>query len=165
MLTTIEPWTGRSDASCKSIDNAPSENMCTLFQILVTQFPVAKMIRVVQDNLNTLGFSAFYELLPTDQALAFTDCFEFFFLHKSTSRLKMIEFELSALSRLWLNRRIPILGRLEKEIPTLLTQCDAAHIKIQWQFSIQSARSKLHSHYVKYWLAIRNSKKHCLQSN
>jgi len=61
----------------------------------------------------------------------------------------MIEIEFSALARLCLNRCIPTIERLEKEILALITQRDAAHIQIHWQFSIQSARSKLNSHYVK----------------
>jgi len=61
----------------------------------------------------------------------------------------MIEIEFSALARLCLNRRISTLERLEKEILALLAQRDAARILIHWQFSIQSARSKLNSHYVK----------------
>ena len=61
----------------------------------------------------------------------------------------MIEIEFSALARLCLNRRIPTLERLEKEILTLIAERDAAHIRIHWQFSIQTARSTLNSHYVK----------------
>jgi hypothetical protein len=48
----------------------------------------------------------------------------------------MIEIEFSALSRQCLHRRIPTLKKLEQKI------------KIDWQFSIESARSKLSSHYV-----------------
>ncbi len=103
----------------------------------------------MQDNLNTHDISAFYENLPADQALALADRFEFFFTPKSASWLNRIEIEFSAISRLCLNRRIPTLERLEKEILALITERDAAHIQIHWQFSIQSARSKLNSHYVK----------------
>lgn len=59
----------------------------------------------------------------------------------------MIEIEFSALSRECLDRRIPKLEQLEKEILALVAERDAKQIKIQWQFSIQSARSKLNSHY------------------
>jgi hypothetical protein len=104
---------------------------------------------VVQDNLSTHDSSAFYENLPADQAFALAKRFEFFFTPKSASWLNMIEVEFSALSRMCLNRRIPTLERLEKEILALLAQRDAAHLPIHWQFSIQSARSKLNSHYVK----------------
>lgn len=60
----------------------------------------------------------------------------------------MIEIEFSALSRQCLNRRIPTIEKLEKEILTLLAERTEQKIKIDWQFSIQSARDKLNSHYV-----------------
>ncbi len=37
--------------------------------------------------------------------------------------------------------------RLEQEILALVQERDTKHIKIDWQFSIQSARTKLNSHY------------------
>jgi hypothetical protein len=147
LLAAIEPLTGRRVAQVHP--QRTKREYAMFFQALAAQFPTAKKIRVVQDNLNTHDISAFYENLPADQALALADRFEFFFTPKSASWLNMIEIEFSAISRLCLNRRIPTLERLEKEILALITQRDAAHIQIHWQFSIQSARSKLNSHYVK----------------
>jgi hypothetical protein len=147
LLAAIEPLTGRRVAQVHQ--QRTKREYALFFQALAAQFPLAKKIRVVQDNLNTHDISAFYEHLPADQALALADRFEFFFTPKSASWLNMIEIEFSALSRLCLNRRIPTLERLEKEVLALVTERDAAHVKIRWQFSIQSARSKLHSHYVK----------------
>lgn len=60
----------------------------------------------------------------------------------------MIEIEFSALSRQCLNRRISTIEKLEHEILALLAERTERKIKIEWQFSIQSARSKLNSHYV-----------------
>jgi recombinational DNA repair ATPase RecF len=82
-----------------------------------------------------------------DEAQALAERFEFCFTPKSASWLNMIEIEFSALSRECLDRRIPTLEHLEKEVLALVTERDAKQIKIQWQFSIQSARSKLNSHY------------------
>jgi hypothetical protein len=59
----------------------------------------------------------------------------------------MIEIEFSALSRFCLNRRIPTLEQLEKEILTLVAERDSQHIPINWQFSIQSAQEKLNSYF------------------
>jgi hypothetical protein len=81
------------------------------------------------------------------QALA--DRFEFFFTPKSASWLNMIEIEFSALTRLCLDRRIPCQEQLEREILSLVAQRKEKRVKITWQFSVQSARSKLNSHYVK----------------
>lgn len=147
LLAAIEPLTGRRVAQVHP--HRTKREYALFFQALADQFPTAQKIRVVQDNLSTHDVSAFYENLPADQALALANRFEFFFTPKSASWLNMIEIEFSALARLCLNRRIPTLERLKKEILALITKRDAAHIRIDWQFSILSARSKLNSHYVK----------------
>lgn len=59
----------------------------------------------------------------------------------------MIEIEFSALTRLCLNRRIPTLTQLETEILAFFEHRDQNNIKINWQFSVHSARHKLNSHY------------------
>ncbi len=61
----------------------------------------------------------------------------------------MIEIEFSALTRLCLNQRIPTMKKLEIEVLTLIAERDAKKIKLDWPFSIQSARTKMNSHYVK----------------
>jgi hypothetical protein len=104
---------------------------------------------VVQDNLNTHDVSAFYEHLPADEARALAERFEFYYTPKSASWLNMIEIEFSALARQCLNRRIPSQADLEQEVLAFLAKRMAKGIQIDWQFSIQTARTKLNSHYVK----------------
>ena len=104
---------------------------------------------MVQDNLNTHDVSAFYEHLPADEARILAERFEFFYTPKSASWLNMIEIEFSALARQCLNRRIPSREDLDREVMAWLAERMAKGIKIDWQFSIQNARTKLNSHYVK----------------
>ena len=147
LLAAIEPLTGFRLAQ---VHPRRTKKEYTLFcQALAAAFPQATKIRLVQDNLNTHDTSAFYENLPADEAQALADRFEFYFTPKSASWLNMIEIEFSALTRLCLDRRIPCQGQLEREILSLVAQRKADKIKITWQFSVQSARSKLNSHYVK----------------
>ena len=118
-------------------------------QALAAAYPTAVKLRVVQDNLNTHDVSAFYEYLPADEARTLAERFEFFYTPKSASWLNMIEIEFSALARQCLNRRIPSQEALEQEVLAFLTERMTKAIKIDWQFSIHTARSKLNSHYVK----------------
>ena len=104
---------------------------------------------LVLDNLNTHDFSAFYEYLPADQAWALAERFELHFTPKSASWLNMIEIEFSALTRQCLQRRIPTIDKLATEVLALVAERDAKRIKINWQFSIQSARNKLSRHYIR----------------
>ncbi|HMN12067.1 MAG TPA: IS630 family transposase [Bellilinea sp.] len=145
LLASIEPLTGQRLAQ---VHPQRTKREYTLFcQALANEYPEAIKIRLVQDNLNTHDTSAFYENLPADEALALAERFEFYFTPKSASWLNMIEIEFSALARQCLHRRIPTMVLLEQEVLALVQERDTKHIKIDWQFSIQTARTKLNSHY------------------
>ena len=145
LLASIEPLTGKRLAQ---VHPRRTKREYALFcQALAAAYPDAIKIRFVQDNLNTHDTSAFYENLPADEAFALAERFEFFFTPKSASWLNMIEIEFSALARLCLNRRIPTMALLEQEVLALIEERSSKKVKINWQFSIQSARTKLNSSY------------------
>jgi transposase len=146
LLAAIEPLTGHRIAQ---VYERRTKKEFTLFcQEIADAYPEAVRIHLILDNLNTHDESAFYENLPADEARALAERFEFHFTPKSASWLNMIEIEFSALSRQCLNRRIPTIEELTREILALVAERDAKRIKIDWQFSIQSARNKLNRHYV-----------------
>ena len=110
-------------------------------------YPEAIKIRLVLDNLSTHTTNAFYEHFSAAEAFALAQRFEFYYTPKSASWLNMIECEFSALSRLCLNRRIPTIERLKKEVLALIKERSEKKVKIDWQFSIGDARSKMNKHY------------------
>ena len=116
-------------------------------------YPEADQIRLVLDNLNTHNASAFYESLPADDAFALAQRFAFHYTPKAASWLNMIEIEFSALARLCLDRRMPTFAKLQAEILALVAERDQKRIKIHWQFSIQTARSKFNAHYQRLHIA------------
>ena len=61
----------------------------------------------------------------------------------------MIEIEFSAISRLCLDRRIPSKEKLEKEVLAIVKERSDKQVKINWQFSLETAREKLNRHYQK----------------
>ena len=147
LLAAIEPLTGfRLGQVYPQRTMAEYTQFC---QALAAAFPAASKIRLVQDNLNTHDISAFYKHLPAAEAFALASRFEFYYTPKSASWLNMIEIEFSALARLCLKRRIPTMAQLEHEVLTLIEIRKQQAIKIDWQFSLQSARSKFRDHYVK----------------
>jgi transposase len=146
LLAAIEPLTGRRIAQV--YERRTKKEFALFCQEMANAYPEAAKIHLILDNLNTHDESAFYENLPADEARALADRFEFHFTPKSASWLNMIEIEFSALSRQCLNRRIPTIEELTREILALVAERDRKRIKIDWQFSIQSARNKLNRHYV-----------------
>jgi hypothetical protein len=146
LLAAIEPLTGFLLTQVH--ERRTKKEYALFFQALAAQFPDAIKIRLVQDNLNTHDTSTFYENLSADEARALAERFEFYFTPLSASWLNMIEIEFSALTRQCPKRRIPSIENLEREVLAIIADRKAKQIPITWQFSIQSARSKLNSHYV-----------------
>ena len=154
LLAAIEPLTGRRLAQVH--DQRTMKEYTLFMQELAKMYPNATKIRVVQDNLNTHNTNSFYQHLPADEAFELAQRFEFYYTPKSASWLNMIEIEFSALAKQCLNRRIPTQQQLEGEILTIVKERSEKQIKIDWQFSIQKARTKLNRHYQK--VNIKNQK-------
>jgi hypothetical protein len=145
LLAAIEPLTGKRVAQ---VHAQRTKKEYTLFcQAMAATWPTATKIRLVQDNLNTHTASAFYEHLPAADAFALAERFEFYYTPKSASWLNMIEIEFSALARDCLHRRIPTMEQLTQEVLALVDERQLKQIKIHWQFSLASARTKLNRHY------------------
>jgi transposase len=147
LLAAVEPLTGRR---LGQVYERRTKREFTLFcQALAAAYPEATRIRLVLDNLNTHNASSFYEHLSAEAAYALAARFEFIYTPKSASWLNMIECEFSVISRQCLDRRIATIERLRSEVLALFEERSAKAIKIQWQFSIQAARTKLNKHYTR----------------
>jgi hypothetical protein len=145
LLMAIEPKTGKRVA--RVFDRRTKRDYALFMKELAAHYPKAKKIRVVQDNLNTHSTSSFYESFSAEEAFQLSQRFEFHHTPKSASWLNMIEIEFSALSRQCLNRRIPSKEVLDRELTAIVKEREEKRIKIEWQFSIESARDKLNRHY------------------
>ena len=145
LLAAIEPLQGKRIAQV--YDQRTKKEYTAMMKVLADGYAGAKKIRVVQDNLNTHSISSFYEHLAADEAKALAERFEFHYTPKSASWLNMIEIEFSALSKQCLNRRIGTKQVLEEQINTIVKERNEKQIKINWQFSIQKARTNLNNRY------------------
>ena len=141
VLAAIEPLTGRRLAHVRP--QRRKIEFAHFMQALSEMYSAARVIHVLLDNL----VSAFYEVFSADMAHALANRFRFHFTPKSASWLNMIEIEFSALSRLCLNRRIPTIEQLTTHVLAFVRDRNDKRIKINWQFSIDSARNTFHSHY------------------
>jgi hypothetical protein len=147
LLAAIEPLTGRRFGQ---VHQRRTKREFTEFcQAVSAAYPHATRIRLVLDNLNTHNTSSFYEHLSAEQAYELASRFEFIYTPKSASWLNMIECEFSVIARQCLDRRIATIECLRSEVLALLAERSAKAIKIDWQFTIQAARSKLNSKYTR----------------
>jgi hypothetical protein len=145
LLMGIEPKTGKRLARVSG--QRTKLDYARFMKELAACYPEAEKIRVVQDNLNTHSISAFYEAFDAEEAFALSQRFEFYYTPKRASWLNQIEIEFSALSKQCLSRRIATKQQLEKEVKAIVKEREEKAIKIDWQFSIGSARTKLNRHY------------------
>jgi len=145
LLLAIERLTGRRVAEVYT--QRTKHEYASFMEKVATAFPNAAKIRLVQDNLNTHNTSSFYENFDAQKAFELSQRFAFFYTPKSASWLNMVEIEFSALSKQCLNRRIPTIEKLSSEVLAIVKEREEKKIKINWQFSVESARGKMNSRY------------------
>ena len=102
---------------------------------------------LVCDNLNTHTPAALYEAFEPAEARRLAGRFEWHYTPKHGSWLNVAEMELSALARQCLDRRVPDLGALRREVAAWERKRDAAVVKVDWQFTTADARVKLKKLY------------------
>ena len=145
VFLAFEPLTGKR--LVKVYPRRTKADYCR-FQKEVAEFwSDSKVIREVQDNLNTHNASSFYENLPPSEACALMKRFEFHYTPKKGSWLNMAELELSAISRQCLARRIADIETLRRELELIVKERNDLEIKVKWQFTVEQARTKLNRHY------------------
>jgi DDE superfamily endonuclease len=145
LLAAIEPKTGKRLAQV--FDQRCKREYALFLKELAARYPRAEKIRLVQDNLNTHNLSSLYETFAAEEAFALSQRFEFYYTPKKASWLNMIEIEFSAIARQCLQRRIATKAEPTREVLSLVKERAEKAIKIEWQFSIASARTKLNRHY------------------
>jgi hypothetical protein len=110
-------------------------------------YPEADCIVLVMDNLNTHTLGALYEAFSPTEARRLAQKLEIHYTPKHGSWLNVAEIELSVLSRQCLDRRIPDLATLEKEVAAWQNRRNSKGGRVEWQFTTADARIKLQHLY------------------
>ena len=107
----------------------------------------AERLVLVCDNLSTHTPAALYEAFAPDEARRLAARFEWHYTPKHGSWLDVAEVELSVLARQCLDRRIPDVTTLRREVASWEQARNAAWVKVDWQFTTADARIKLRRLY------------------
>ena len=110
-------------------------------------FPNAKKIVLVMDNLNTHSPASLYEAFEPAEAKRIWDRLEIHYTPKHGSWLNMAEIELSVLNHHGLSERIPSIERMRAEVSTWQNRRNKKKCKIKWSFTVDSARTKMRKTY------------------
>lgn len=106
-------------------------------------YPAAERVTLVVDNLSTHKPAVLYEVFEPAEARRLIGRLEFVYTPKHGSWLNMAEIELSVLARQCLDRRIPDMTTLRREVAAWEKERNRAAVKVDWQFTTADARTKL----------------------
>lgn len=102
---------------------------------------------MVLDNLNTHKAGSLYEAFAPSEARRIAKRLEFHYTPKHGSWLNVAEIEISIFSGQCFGGRISDQKRLKQRVSALERARNEVHAKINWQFTSEDARVKLHHLY------------------
>jgi hypothetical protein len=116
-------------------------------RLLDEDYPHAREVRLVCDNLNTHGVASLYEAFPAAEAHRLARRLEIVHTPRSGSWLNVAEIELAALARQCLDRRIGSAAEVDAECAAWERARNAEGSRVRWRFTTADARVKLRHLY------------------
>lgn len=116
-------------------------------QLLEEDYPKARKIKLVCDNLNTHSIASLYHTFPAEKAHDLARRLEIHHTPRNGSWLNMAEIELSILAKQCLDRRMSCPLELDREIKQWNVDRNATGSVVHWRFTTADARIKLHRLY------------------
>jgi len=142
----FNPLQGRRRVSCRDsrtrLDWAEE-----IRRLLDEDYPQAKKITLVCDNLNTHDIASLYAAFPADEAHRLARRLEIHFTPRSGSWLNVAEIELAALARQCLDRRIGSAAELAQELDAWQQDRNADRSTVHWRLTTADARIRLRHLY------------------
>jgi len=109
--------------------------------------PEAEKIVLVQDNLNTHSIASLYKAFQPEEARRIAKKLEIHYTPKHGSWLDIAEIGINIMTRECLERRIPSIEALRKELEAWNVAYNSEPTNINWQFQTKDSRIKLRSLY------------------
>lgn len=119
-------------------------------RLLDEDYPHAKKVKLVCDNLNTHDIASLYAAFPAAEAHRLRQRLEIHYTPRSGSWLNVAEIELSALSRQCLDRRIGTADELDREIAAWQDDRNREKSTVKWRFTTADARTRLRHLYPQF---------------
>lgn len=112
-------------------------------ELLEQDYPQAKKVRLVCDNLNTHKIASLYAAFEPEQARSLARRLEIHYTPKHGSWLNIAEIELSVFTNQCLARRIGEIEMLARESKAWERKRNAKQKGVDWQFTTDDARIRL----------------------
>ena len=115
--------------------------------LLDEEYPQAKKVRLVCDNLNTHHIASLYAAFAPAEAQRLARRLELHYTPRNGSWLNVAEIELSVLKEQCLRRRLPDPATLRTELTAWTAARNAEGSTVHWRFTTADARIKLRHLY------------------
>ena len=119
-------------------------------RLLDEDYPRARKVKLVCDNLNTHSLASLYQAFPAAEAHRLARRLEIHYTPRNGSWLNVAEIELSVLSRQCLNRRIDSETELSAQTTAWERARNRDESRVIWRFTIDDARIKLRRLYPQF---------------
>jgi hypothetical protein len=119
-------------------------------RLLDEDYPHARKVKLVCDNLNTHSIASLYAAFPAAEAHRLRERLEIHYTPRSGSWLNVAEIELGVLSRQCLDRRIGSASELASELAAWERQRNAEASVVKWQLTTPDARIRLRHLYPQF---------------
>jgi DDE superfamily endonuclease len=148
LFVEMEPLAGRRHAEVT--ERRTRQDWARFIKAMLDErYPDALQVRLVMDNLNTHSIASLYETFPPAEARRLADRLDIHHTPRHGSWLNIAEIELSALNAQCLDRRIPTLQDMRREIAAWQTSRNTRGAPVNWRFTTPDARIKLFRLYPK----------------
>jgi hypothetical protein len=146
LFVFFDPLRGRRRVSCRD-SRTRLDWAAEVRRLLEEDYPLARKVKLVCDNLNTHHSASLYEAFPAEVAHALARRLEIHYTPRNGSWLNVAEIELSALARQCLGRRIGTADELRAEVAAWERARNADGSRVEWRFTTADARTKLRHLY------------------
>ena len=148
IFLAVEPLSGRRQVVVTE-HRTRKDWACFVKGKLEERYPQATKVRLVMDNLNTHSAASLYEAFEPEEARRLGRRLEIHDTPKHGSWLNGAEIELSALNSQCLDRRIPDIEQMRREVAAWEEDRNNRAATIDWRFTTENARIKLKRLYPK----------------
>ncbi len=141
VFSVVEPKAGRHFN--RVTPNRSGQEFAHVLRSVADQYPTARTIHLVMDNLNIHARKPLLDTLGTTEGDKLWNRFTVHYTPKHGSWLNQAEIELSLYSRQCLGkRRLGDLATLQQETQAWNRHLNRARLKINWRFDRTAARKK-----------------------
>lgn len=146
LLLAVEPLTGfmRVDV----LERRTKKDWAQFIRRVVDEnYPNAKKVVFIMDNLNTHNVGSLYETFEPEEAHRITSKIEIHYTPKHGSWLNVAEIGFSLLKRQCLPDRVSTIDELKACVDAYIRERNQQRKTVRWQFKSTDARIKLHHLY------------------